>query len=516
MHLTNKQKIINSTVKTYFLNTTIVKCFVLCVLALQACNTVQRVPYNVYKKYSVPQLQQELGLLQTILQTDHPSLYWYTPKPQMDSVFAAAKLKITDSLTEWQYRKIVSQAVANIKCGHTSVRGSKQFDKWFATSKLANFPIGARVYNDTIVSTYNLYRKDTILPRGSVITSINGVSSKKIVDSLCTIITTDGNSKNFKYMRLSGNFPYYYSYVFDTAMRYIINYTDSTNAEKTVTTYLYRQPPKDTTKRIQISGIGTVVKVQKPSKKDLQQLKLASIRNVFYSKDSATATLTVNSFSGGKQKKFYRKTFKKIKAIGCKNIIIDVRNNGGGIIGNSSLLSRYIINTPRKVADSIFAVRQFSKHNKYIKNRVWYGLSMIFVTHKKNDGRYHFGYFERHKDKPKRNNHFDGKVVVISGGYSFSATTLFLHAIQGQKNVTTVGETTGGGAYGNSAVYIPDITLPYTKLRVRLPVFRLVMDKNLPHLGQGITPDVLVMPTVKAIANGQDNKMEKALELIKD
>ena len=37
-----------------------------------------------------------------------------------------------------------------------------------------------------------------------------------------------------------------------------------------------------------------------------------------------------------------------------------------------------------------------------------------------------------------------------------------------QDNVTVVGEETGGGAYGNSAWLIPEVTLPETKVRFRI------------------------------------------------
>ena len=59
-----------------------------------------------------------------------------------------------------------------------------------------------------------------------------------------------------------------------------------------------------------------------------------------------------------------------------------------------------------------------------------------------------------------------------------------------QDNVTIVGEETGGGAYGNTAWLIPDVTLPETGVRFRLPLFRLVIDKNYPKNGKGVQPEV--------------------------
>jgi len=139
---------------------------------------------------------------------------------------------------------------------------------------------------------------------------------------------------------------------------------------------------------------------------------------------------------------------------------------------------------------------------------------MQFVTNRHSDKKYHFGYFERHYFKPKHKHHYNGKVYVLTGGNSFSATTLFAAALKGQKNVLIVGEETGGAAYGNTAWMIPDAKLPNTKMGFRLPKFRLVMNKHGEKNGRGVQPDVFAGPSVKAIREGVDYKVEKVRELI--
>ena len=85
-----------------------------------------------------------------------------------------------------------------------------------------------------------------------------------------------------------------------------------------------------------------------------------------------------------------------------------------------------------------------------------------------------------------------------------------------QDNITVVGEETGGGAYGNTAWLIPDVTLPETGVRFRLPLFRLVIDKNYPKDGKGVQPEIGSSPTIDAIRRGADYKLDKTLELIKE
>ena len=103
----------------------------------------------------------------------------------------------------------------------------------------------------------------------------------------------------------------------------------------------------------------------------------------------------------------------------------------------------------------------------------------------------------------------------MTGGNSFSATTLFASVLQHQDNVTIVGEETGGGSYGNSAWLIPDVTLPETKIRFRLPLFRLVINKNYPKTGKGVQPEVEAFPSIEAIKNAADYKLDKTMELIR-
>ena len=118
-------------------------------------------------------------------------------------------------------------------------------------------------------------------------------------------------------------------------------------------------------------------------------------------------------------------------------------------------------------------------------------------------------------DSFTKKNNFNGTTYILTGGNTFSAASLFTKALKDQHDVIVVGEETGGGAYGNTAWLIPDVTLPITRVRFRLPLFRLVVDKN-EQKGRGIIPEVLAIPTVEAIRRNADFKMEKTLQLIKE
>jgi C-terminal processing protease CtpA/Prc len=226
--------------------------------------------------------------------------------------------------------------------------------------------------------------------------------------------------------------------------------------------------------------------------------------------------MDLNSFGRGYGLKgFFRRSFKEIRKNDIGHLIIDVRGNGGGSVTNSTQITRYISNERFKVADSLYAIAKKKKYSRYIKNDFFNRLFITFFASRKEDGYYHFRYFEKHHFKPKTKNHFNGQVYILTGGNSFSATTLFTCSLIKQDNVTVVGEETGGGAYGNSAWLIPDVTLPNTGVRFRLPLFRLVIDKEIPKVGKGVQPEVESKPSIDAIKRGIDYKLEKTMELIK-
>ena len=139
---------------------------------------------------------------------------------------------------------------------------------------------------------------------------------------------------------------------------------------------------------------------------------------------------------------------------------------------------------------------------------------MQFFSKKMADGRYHKRSDEVHFYQPKTKNHFDGNIYLLQGGLSFSAATLFVGSLKGQNNITVLGEETGGGNYGNSAMFIPTITLPNSKLRVTLPLYRLVIDSTRVKDGRGIMPNIYIVPSSNAIKNGVDLKIDKVKELI--
>lgn len=467
--------------------------------------------FNPHKKFSPQQLQKDFDLYQNILEERHPSLYWYTSKSIMDKAFEEEREQLKDSLTEYEFRKLLTRINTKIQCGHTSVKASKQYLKYVDTLKSkTTFPLFVKVWNDTVVIVHNIYKNDKRLVRGTIIDSVNGVSVKKLMDTMYHYINADGSNLVAKDQILSTGtwFGSLYTSLYGWKKQYNIAYRDSaSNIQHSVLKPVVTKA--DTTQR----GKVVLTKPKKLSRKEL----LAQARSLKIDSGNSFALMELNSFSEKlKLKRFFRHSFHQLKKQNISNLIIDLRNNGGGRVDNSNLLTRYITDKPFKLADSLYAKTRTSKYSQYIKNDFWSKLTMMFLTSKRASEQYHFRYYEKHYFKPRRRNHFDGSVYILSGGNSFSASTLVMSVLKPQQNVTIVGEPSGGAAYGNSAWFIKEVTLPNTAVRFRLPLFRLVINKSLSKDGQGVLPEVFAGPSTEAIKRGNDYKMQKAMQLIKE
>lgn len=484
-------------------------CCLLSAAAITGCGSIKS-NFNPNTEYPRAQLQEDYSLFRNILEDAHPSLYWYTTKDSLDYYFNYGYEHIRDSMTEPQFRTLLSYVISKIGCGHTSVRFSKQYAKFMDTSRQAQFPLGIKFWDDSAVVYVNINRKDSILTRGTPIAAINNVPIATIRDSLFHFMVTDGYNPVHKYQTLSnlGTFNGLYQAVYGSADSFNIRYSDSTGIEKSIGIGLY-DIRKDTSFRRFLRTLPAQTRKQR------KQTSLFNSRNIQIDSSGKTAYMTVSSFNDGNRlKSFFRKSFRVLKKQQINNLVIDLRLNGGGNVALSTKLTKYIADHPFKLADSLYASRRLSKYEGHIKNSFGALFFMNFVTRKRSDGKYHFGYFERHYFKPRSLYHYNGNVYIVTGGNSFSASTLFVNAVKGQPNVKIVGEETGGGSYGNTAWFIPDATLPNTRVRFRLPRFRMVMNKDYPKTGRGIVPDIEVKPSSDAIRRGYDVKMEQVRKLI--
>lgn len=473
-----------------------------------SCSTAKYSSYNPQNKIAPDKLRSDLSLLKKILEANHPSLYWYTSKDSIDWYFNTAMQSITDSLTEFQFRVKASWVISKVRCGHTSVRSSKAYSNYYSKHEANKFPLLFKVWGDTLVILGSLNKNDTIFKRGVVVNSIEGRSNRELLDSIFQFISTDGYADNFKNQAVTFNFPLYYSFAFPLKDSFRVDFVDSSGTQKETYAKLYKPQLPDTIKQRILPA------TRPPTRKERKAIGLLNSRSIIYDTSNAFAYMRVATFAAGKLRSFFKRSFEELKSKNTPNLIIDLRENTGGNISTSINLTRYIRDTPFHVADTAAAINRSLTYGKYIHPSWLYHIVMRFTTKKESDKRFHFREIEKRKFKPFHDLHYNGNVYVVQGGYTFSAAAMFVLSVKEQHNVTVVGEETGGGDYGTTAIHLPTIILPNSKLRITLPLYRIIPDCRKTKNGRGIRPDVFIPPSSLAIKNGIDPKLQKVKELI--
>lgn len=117
--------------------------------------------------------------------------------------------------------------------------------------------------------------------------------------------------------------------------------------------------------------------------------------------------------------------------------------------------------------------------------------------------------------KPKKYA-FNGNLIAIINGHSFSATSLLSANLQSVKRGTFIGEETGGGYNKCTAGNIPYIILPESHLKLRLPLKVIPINKQRALEGRGVFPDVEVVLGIKDVIGKEDLMMEKARSLVRN
>ncbi|HLX66713.1 MAG TPA: hypothetical protein VKR41_06945, partial [Puia sp.] len=124
---------------------------------LVSCGTSNR-GFSPDRKYSPAELKKDYRVFRGTLEAWHPSLYWYTSRDSMNYYFDQGYSALKDSMTEPQFRRVLSYVIARVRCGHTSIAASKVYSHYLDTAKLRQFPLTLKWWNDTMVVAANLNR----------------------------------------------------------------------------------------------------------------------------------------------------------------------------------------------------------------------------------------------------------------------------------------------------------------------------------------------------------------------
>ncbi|MEW6467407.1 MAG: S41 family peptidase [Bacteroidota bacterium] len=471
--------------------------------ALAACGQ----QYDPWKKYGLDALKEDFLVFRYALEESHPGLYSFRSKGYMDSVFSAAQKRLQGPMSELDLVRILAGITAQIGCGHTAVAASDDYWALHLNREPVLFPLLIRYIGKEMYVREDNSGTNS-LPVGTRILTINGTAIPELTKKLFSMIPGDGFIETSKYVQLNVDFYLYYNILIGSPAEFVMDCELPGGEKKTVT--------------LKAMKASALKKVRDERLAKLNLPKFRHLRLKIYP-DSGIGVLTVHTFSHKvlrknkeKFKSFIKSAFRLIKRSGVKNLIIDLRWNTGGEDTYEGYLYSFI-------ADSVFRVyrnnyittqKAFSYPNYMDKP---YRFNLYKKMAVKNEvGKDEIRFLKMRKwKKPKKENHFGGKVYVIINGGTFSAASSFASLANHHKRAIFIGEESGGDYYGCNGVVYPQLILPNTSVRVRFPLVRNVFDvKGFPARGRGVMPDYPVERSVEDLMANRDTELRFAIDLI--
>jgi len=210
-------------------------------------------------------------------------------------------------------------------------------------------------------------------------------------------------------------------------------------------------------------------------------------------------------------------------------LIIDVRANGGGRRAPLRVLLPFFMNEndlPRIVnlakyrlgtenIEEDFKARylypasspHFSEAEREIIHRFADTFRPEWTPPRKQFSEWH--YFVISPSRDKRYYYYDKPVVILMDRWNFSACDIFLGAFKGLKNVTLMGQSSGGGS-GCYQVY----WLRNSKIRIYLSSMASFQPNGKLYDGNGIQPDIVVESVPTDFIGKTDTILDTAIKYI--
>jgi len=471
-------------------------------------------------------MKKDLEVFKEIRLKVNSGLYKYRTKKEIDSIYNWAEKEINNLSTYRDFYNLISTLTDYEGSLHNNTLFPKKKFETIKNEKSGYFPFPLKIIENKVLLNFQTDK----IPLGAEIISINNRNIKDIILNFYKYYTTDGVNETGKKIGINSSFSKYYRYNFGLEDSFEVTYKmPNSNLKKTVT----------------IKNIGYSDYIKNFKKRhslifDRLQYKNPDENKIYTYKqiDKNTGLLTINSFSiGGNEeseehivyKKWLDNIFIKIKNNSIKNLIIDVRNNGGGTDPNDVITYSYL--TSRNFQESKQAWISFNKIPllKYYDSPIPRFLRPLGVGkfNRYFQKRFPIEKDEKHfigketnemKVRHPNENAFKGKIYLLISSRVASAGSLFSAMVAGNDNTTTIGEETMGGYYGHNGHTSFGYVLPKSKIITEFSIDNIEQDvpkKSNQFYNRGIIPDYEIPQTFKDFLDNNDTQMNFTLELIK-
>lgn len=456
-------------------------------------------------------IREDLALLRRALELIHPGLYRHTPKPEMDRRFRELGVALPGAGTDLEVYRQISAFLAGIRCNHTKAEQPEAVEAW-RTVNPGHLPFRFRLLEGRMI-VLSSDPAQPALARGSEVLRINGRSIPELVATLGAYVPIDGDTVWARATGLAddgdlmgSDFDHFYPYVYGLRERFELDVRgpEGRGVRRTV----LRPMTFREWRKLPNQGTG-----YRANFSDTTTWRLV---------DPEVALLTIPTFVNYRKPvnptAFYGDIFRAINASGARRLIVDLRENGGGSSDATYTLADFLLDKPYVWNRAIrLKATRYGDLPKYISS--WGDTDALFNSPldrflAQPDGSSDWQPPEEPDELlPRRpsDDRFQGPVTILTSPFNGSGSTMLIAKLRDEGQVRLVGGRSGGRGDGPTAGRLFNLNLPNSGFAVRIPNALNAMQVERFEPRGGVTPDILIEPTIADLRQGRDGVLETAL-----
>lgn len=444
----------------------------------------------VQKLITVPELQKDLEILTTTLQEVHTGLYEFNSAAAWKQYIDSTKKQIQGPMTELSFFKLLVPVIAHIHCLHTNISLSEDTRKILGET-MRCLPVSIRIIDDKIYVSQCFQQTDTGII-GSELMSIDDQPAHTMVARLRALLPADGYNETHKNHLLQ-------TPLFREAYALFIDQREN---------FRLRVKSNGVTKEFLLHAVSET-QLQGPE----VNLPLPFISLAYVNGTTAVITLRTMAAESGQFSDSLRSIFTRLQRQGCKNLIIDIRDNGGGNDTNVRNLYSWVATAAFKQLQSADMIKQRFQYLRYCDDANEFTAMHGIKTSQGYNVNYRYPGTAL---TPPKADAFKGRIYVLFNGGTASAASELAALLKSNQRAICIGEEAGGNYYGATGGIFAWMTLPASGLKIRIPAIRIYTDvKNSADQppGRGCMPDYAVVATMEEWLGHRDPPMDLALKL---